>query len=247
MNKLRKPESDFTQIPNGLLRDKRLSLKAKGVYCLLYSKPDDWTYVEEVLVRESADGRDAFRSAVAELANAGWLSKKQVRTGGVFSFTEIWLHTVAGKSVDGSSVDGKSDTTKTDETNTDKPTPPTPKGEPKGFEEVWKAKWSRGTAPNPRQPALKAYAAALKRGSSPADILAGVKARVGVDKEGTLYAPQLATWLNQERWTDAGGTVVVTAEDLEASRRRQEELKRQHEEQIREAQEQRRREWGLTA
>ncbi|WP_018321641.1 hypothetical protein [Bradyrhizobium sp. WSM2793] len=41
MNKLRKPDSDFTQIPNALLRDKDISLKAKGVYCLLFSKPDD--------------------------------------------------------------------------------------------------------------------------------------------------------------------------------------------------------------
>lgn len=58
MNKLRKPQSDFTQIPNGLLRDSTISLKAKGVYCLLFSKPDDWVYIEEVLVRESLDGRD---------------------------------------------------------------------------------------------------------------------------------------------------------------------------------------------
>jgi len=119
MNKLRKPESDFTQIPNGLFRDKGLSLKAKGVYCLLFSKPDDWVYIEEVLVRESTDGRDAFRSAITELARAGWLSKKQVQEKGSFGHTEIWLHTVAGKPVDGLSVDGKSDATNTDLTNTD--------------------------------------------------------------------------------------------------------------------------------
>lgn len=119
MNKLRKPENDFTQIPNGLLRDRNVSLKAKGVYCLLFSKPDDWIYIEEVLVRESTDGRDAFRSAITELARAGWLSKKQVMEKGAFGHTEIWLHAVAGKSVDGLSVDVKSDTTKTDKTNTD--------------------------------------------------------------------------------------------------------------------------------
>jgi hypothetical protein len=54
MNKLRKPDSDFTQIPNALLRDDKVSLKAKGVYCLPYSKPDDWVYIEEVLVRETS-------------------------------------------------------------------------------------------------------------------------------------------------------------------------------------------------
>jgi hypothetical protein len=45
----------------------------------------------------------------------------------------------------------------------------------------------------------KAYAAALKRGSLPAEILAGLKARIGVEKEDTPYAPQLVTWLNQGR------------------------------------------------
>lgn len=35
-----------------------------------------------------------------------------------------------------------------------------------------------------------AYAATLKRGSSPTDILAGVKARVGDEKEDTPCAPQ---------------------------------------------------------
>jgi hypothetical protein len=84
-----------------------------------------------------------------------------------------------------------------------------PKGEPDGFEEIWKAKWSRGTAPNPRQPALKAYAGALKRGSPLAEILAGVKARVGVEKEDTPYAPQFVTWLNQRRWKDGTGAAVM--------------------------------------
>jgi hypothetical protein len=98
---------------------------------------------------------------------------------------------------------------------------------------MWKAKWSRGTAPNPRQPALKAYAAALKRGSSPAEILAGVKARVGVEKEDTPYAPQLVTWLNQERCKDATGAAVMSPADREATERRLAESKRRREEEMR--------------
>lgn len=52
----------------------------------------------------------------------------------------------------------------------------------------------------PRKPAARAYAAALKRGAKHEDILAAVKARVGVDKPDTIYAPMLVTWLNQDRW-----------------------------------------------
>lgn len=229
MNKLRKPDSDFTQIPNALLRDDKVSLKAKGVYCLLYSKPDDWVYIEEVLVRESWDGRDAFRSAVAELARQGWLSKRQVRKDGVFSHTEIWLHAVAGKPVDGesvagSAVDGKSDATNTDQTKTDELIPPTPKGEPDGFAEIWKCVWRRGEGKaQPRKPALKAYIAALKRGDKHEDILAAIKARAGVDKPDTEFAPHLSTWLNEERWKDIAAGTSRSAEEIAAATRRHEE------------------------
>ncbi|UZE47002.1 hypothetical protein ONR75_18535 [Rhodopseudomonas sp. P2A-2r] len=146
-------------------------------------------YIEEVLVRESWDGRDAFRSAITELARQGWLSKRQVRKDGIFSHTEIWLHAVAGKPVNGESVAGTSDATNTDQTKTDKPVPPTPKGEPDGFEQIWKAKWSRGTAQHVRVKSVKAYAAALKRGATQAEILAAVKSRAGIDKPDTVYAP----------------------------------------------------------
>ncbi|MDP3078659.1 helix-turn-helix domain-containing protein [Bradyrhizobium sp.] len=131
--------------------------------------------------------------------------------------------------------------------DTRKHTPPTPKGEPDGFEEIWKAKWSRGTAPNPRQPALKAYTAALKRGSSPADILAGVKARVGVEKEDTPYAPQLVTWLNQDRWKDGTGAAVMKSEDMAAAQRRIDEMRRQSERRAAMALAERRKQMGLSA
>jgi hypothetical protein len=125
MNKLRKLQTGFTQIPNALWQDDRLSLKAKGVYGLLASKPDNWVYIEEVLVRESRDGRDSFRAAVAELIETGWLEKNQVqdiRTG-KFSHTE-WVLAVAWKAVDGSSVDGESAANNNQRTNTQEEIPP---------------------------------------------------------------------------------------------------------------------------
>jgi hypothetical protein len=70
---------------------------------------------------------------------------------------------------------------------------------------MWKAKWSRGTAPNPRQPALKAYAAALKRGSSPAEILAGVKARVGVAAARDLAEPGALQGCDRRRGDEPSG------------------------------------------
>ncbi|MDF0584740.1 hypothetical protein [Bradyrhizobium yuanmingense] len=37
-----------------------------------------------------------------------------------------------------------------------------------------------------------------------------------MNKPGTEFAPMLSTWLNEERWKDAGGTVVVSAAVVEA-------------------------------
>lgn len=129
MNKLRKPPSGFTMVPNALIRSATLSLKAKGLYSLLFAKPDNWTYVEEALLKESADGRESFRSGIVELVQFGWLTKVQVRDDkGVFSHIE-WCLSVDGKPVDGLPVDGepaagKSPTNNTDLNNTDGIIPP---------------------------------------------------------------------------------------------------------------------------
>jgi hypothetical protein len=57
-NRLKKPAYSFTCIPNALLRDASVSLKAKGLYGLMFSKPDDWVFHVDALVAESNDGRD---------------------------------------------------------------------------------------------------------------------------------------------------------------------------------------------
>lgn len=127
MNRLRKPAAKFTMVPNGLIRDARLTLRAKGVYCILFSKPDGWVYIEDALVAESKDGRDAFRAAVKELIAGGWLEKRQVHdAGGRFSHTD-WVLTVDWKAVDGGTVAGESTPIKTDRIKTEK-SPPNPQG-----------------------------------------------------------------------------------------------------------------------
>lgn len=108
MSKLRKPTSNFTMVPNVLLRDKSVSLKAKGIYALLYSKPDGWTYIEGNLIEESKDARDSFRSGMAELAAAGWMSKEQVVDDkGRFSHNDLRLHDQKQKPDDAPPDDGK--------------------------------------------------------------------------------------------------------------------------------------------
>lgn len=74
----------FTVIDNGLLNDTTLSFRAIGVAVHVLSKPDHWSTDAESLARQSSarEGRDAIRTALVELEDAGYLVRYRVPTGG---------------------------------------------------------------------------------------------------------------------------------------------------------------------
>ena len=61
---------DFTIMSNHHLRDKRLTLKAKGLLSQMLSLPEDWDYTLAGLACINRESKDAIRSAVEELENA---------------------------------------------------------------------------------------------------------------------------------------------------------------------------------
>lgn len=65
-------ERQFAQIANSTLRDWRLSLKARGLLAVIISLPDDWAVTVEWIAKQGSDGRDAVRSAMAELEEHGY-------------------------------------------------------------------------------------------------------------------------------------------------------------------------------
>lgn len=75
MNEVTRPKLDYTQVPNKALRDERLSLKAKGIYTYLYSKPDHWQFAGDRICKETSDKRDAVYAALKELEVAGYLQR----------------------------------------------------------------------------------------------------------------------------------------------------------------------------
>ncbi|MCC5644817.1 helix-turn-helix domain-containing protein [Nostoc sp. CHAB 5824] len=73
-------QKNYTCITNVAIRDKRLSLKARGLHHLLLSYPDGWKVKIEHLVSESdKDGRTAIASALHELEKCGYLIRHQTR------------------------------------------------------------------------------------------------------------------------------------------------------------------------
>ncbi len=70
---------NYTVMSNYHLRDKSLSLKAKGLLSLMLSLPEDWDYTLAGLARISLEGKDAIRAAVVELEKAGYVTRSRVR------------------------------------------------------------------------------------------------------------------------------------------------------------------------
>jgi len=81
--KLTKEDVGFAQIKNEVLTDANLSLKAKGLFAYLYSKPNDWDFSGDRMADENLDGRKSIYSALKELEQSGYLTRTKKPDGRV--------------------------------------------------------------------------------------------------------------------------------------------------------------------
>ena len=70
---------DYTVMSNYHLRDRSLSLKAKGLLSLMLSLPEDWDYAMKGLARICKDGIDSISGGIRELEAHGYLVRARVR------------------------------------------------------------------------------------------------------------------------------------------------------------------------
>jgi hypothetical protein len=73
-----KPSTNFTILRNAVLNDEKLSLKAKGLWAFLMSKPDGWTTSVHGLMAQVKDGEASIRTALKELEAAHLYRKTRV-------------------------------------------------------------------------------------------------------------------------------------------------------------------------
>ena len=72
---------DYTVMSNYHLKDKGLSLKAKGLLSMILSLPEGWNYTTRGLAAICKEGVDSIGGALRELEQAGYLVRNRLRSG----------------------------------------------------------------------------------------------------------------------------------------------------------------------
>lgn len=70
---------NYTVMSNHHLRNKKLSLKSKGLLSLMLSLPDEWDYTLKGLSMICKEGIDAIRVSIVELENHGYIERRRNR------------------------------------------------------------------------------------------------------------------------------------------------------------------------
>lgn len=71
----KKEHQSFVQIVTSTVRDKNISLKARGLLSFMLSYPSDWDFSLDFLVKETGEKITSIRTAIQELIDNGYLQR----------------------------------------------------------------------------------------------------------------------------------------------------------------------------
>lgn len=92
VQKIRRNKSKaYTTICNAVMKERGLSLKAKGLYALVMSLPDDWDFSIAGICAISKEQTSAIYSAIKELIEAGYCFRYQRTEKGRFASYEYYF------------------------------------------------------------------------------------------------------------------------------------------------------------
>ena len=81
----------FTIVDQKAINDPSLSFRARGLLVYLLDKPDNWITSSTRLVSEAKEGRDAIRTALRELEDAGYLVRKKRQSKRTGRWQTVWI------------------------------------------------------------------------------------------------------------------------------------------------------------
>ncbi|WP_202703132.1 helix-turn-helix domain-containing protein [Flavobacterium sp. UGB4466] len=84
MAKLTKQIIPYGMVPNTLLNDNTISLKAKGLFAFMQSKPEGWNFSVDKIAFQCKEAKSSISEGLKELELLGYLVRKKQQTGNGF-------------------------------------------------------------------------------------------------------------------------------------------------------------------
>lgn len=217
-NVKRYKKNNFTITDNKLIKDDRLSWKARGIFQYLWAMPSDWNFYVDEVAKHSKDGIRALQSGLSELEKYGYLKRTMYHSEGHFSGMSWELSDIGGFpvkhktcstentvntktcSTENVPLPNKNNTKQKNNTK-EKDNKLSAREIEEDFEKLWKLYPNKKGKKN----ALAAYKRAIKKGVTNKKIQDGiVKYNKQIEIQGTepRFIAQGSTWFNQERWND---------------------------------------------
>jgi hypothetical protein len=206
-------DQNYTVISNAFLRDKNLSLAAIGLLAQLLSHKEGWEIGQESLAKANNIGRDAMRTIIKELMQAGYLMRSEHRVrneaghlaGYVYTTRDPWAEsTTSDCPTTGEPTLAEPTLGEPTQKNTITKNPINKKSSDEAdeqFEEFWNAyPKAPGHRTERKADARLAFKAALKKASYQ-EILDGAIAYSNLQKE-NQYKLIAVKWLRNEGWTE---------------------------------------------
>lgn len=217
---------NYTIMSNYHLRERNMSLKAKGLLSVILSLPIDWDYSIAGLVAISKENETAVKSALNELKRFGYLKvtkhmPNETESGRIEYAYDIYEQPSAKIAQENLALDkqgienlgvenqGQLNTNKTITNNkitnnkesNDQPAKPSDQELLIEFEDLW----HHYPRKQGKAKALEAYKRARKAGVDKTTVLDGItryNAQITANKTKSKYIMQGSTWFNGKRWED---------------------------------------------